>query len=60
MTARLGKVSRTFSITKKVVVGPCYGSVSNMIVSDCLAELGGAVMVLRDSLDGPGTAAGWW
>lgn len=32
---------------------------SNIIVRDSLAELGGAVMVLRDSLDGLGTATGF-
>lgn len=31
---------------------------SNIIVSDSLAKQGGALMVLRDSLDGPGTATG--
>lgn len=32
---------------------------STIIVSDCLAKLGGAVMALRDSLDRMGTATGF-
>lgn len=33
---------------------PCFISVANIVMSDGLAEHGGAEMVLRDSLDGAG------
>lgn len=57
-----GQSFKSIQHNKKVVVGffwPCCGSVSDIIVSDSLAELGGAVMVLRDSLNGLGTATGF-
>lgn len=58
VTGSLDYIQKTFC-TPKGLFWPSFDSMSNIVVSDSLAELGAAVTLLRDGWDGLGTAIGF-